>query len=499
MDSNRIASLRAKARRCPAGPGVYYHKDESGQVIYVGKAVSLRSRVGSYFRTPDRQSVKTQALVAEIADFDYAAAASEIEALFYEAEMIRRYQPKYNIVGREQVRNGLYVRLDPAGPAPSLTTVDQPGDDEAGYYGPYLDRRALRRALACLRPIFPFSTHIRLPARACLQVHLGLCPGPETDGFDRDRAVDNLRYIQRYLTGRSATIQTNLRRQMELAASRQDYESAAELRNRLQALANLNQRVIFSDRSDFDLASDPGLELLAQLLRLPRLPARIEAIDVSHQSGRESTASLVVFKNGVAARADYRRFRLKLAGNNDTGHIREVVARRFRRTGWGWPDLLLIDGGKGQVAAAAAGMAIAGVDLPLIGLAKREETIIVPADRPPPDPALLDRAAATAEISGRFISLKLPAANPALLLLRQIRDESHRFALSYHSQLKLKRQTANPLLAVAGVGPATCRRLMAEFGSYQALRQLSEAELATVVRPAIARAIAAHFRASPES
>lgn len=499
MDSDEIAGLAVKARQCPPKPGVYYHKDVGGRIIYVGKAVNLKSRVGSYFRAADRQSVKTQALVGEIVDFDYTVTASEIEALFYEAEMIRRYQPKYNIVGREQVRNGLYVRLDLAGPAPSLTTVDQPGNDEAGYYGPYLDRRALRRALAYLRPIFPFSTHIRLPGRACLQVHLGLCPGPETEAFDRDRAVDNLRYIQRYLTGRSATIQANLRRQMELAASRQDYESAADLRNRLQALANLNQRVIFSDRSDFDLTSDPGLELLAQLLRLPRPPARIEAIDVSHQSGRESTASLVVFKNGVAARSDYRRFRLKLAGNNDTGHIKEVVARRFRRAGWDWPDLLLIDGGKGQVAAAAAGMATAGVDLPLVGLAKREETVIGLVSQLSPDPALLARLSVTAEVSARFVSLRLPPANPALLLLRQIRDESHRFALSYHSQLKRARQTANPLLGVAGVGPATCRRLMDRFGSYQALRQLSEAELAAVVRPEIARAIAAHFRAGPGS
>ena len=495
MSSDNTAGLAAKARQCPPKPGVYYHKDAVGRIIYVGKAVNLRSRVGSYFRAPDRQSVKTRALVGEITDFDYSISANEIEALFYEAEMIRRYQPKYNIVGREQVRNGLYVRLDTAGPAPSLTTVDQPTSDGANHYGPYLDRRALRRALACLRPIFPFSSHIRLPSRACLQVHLGLCPGPETGDFDRPKAIDNLGNIRRYLTGRSASIQTSLRRQMDLAASRQDYETAADLRNRLQALANLSQRVIFSDRSDFDLGSDSALQILAELLRLPSPPARIEGIDVSHQSGRQTTASLVVFRNGVASRADYRRFRLHLAGNNDTGHIREVVRRRFQRlSGWPLPDLVLIDGGKGQVSAAMAELAAVGVQVPLVGLAKRQETLIGPPERFNLQDELIRRLSATVQISSRFVSLQLPPASPALLLLRQIRDESHRFALGYHSQLKTKRQTTNPLLEVDGIGPATCRRLMDQFGSYQALRQLTEAELATVVRPALVRAILAHFR-----
>ena len=494
MDSNRISALATKARQCPPKPGVYYHKDASGQIIYVGKAVNLKSRVGSYFKALDRQSVKTQALVDEIVDFDYSVSVNEIEALFYEAEMIRRYQPKYNVVGREQIRNGLYVRLDLASPTPSLTMIDHPASDGASYYGPYLDRRALRRALSYLRPIFPFSNHNRLPPRACLQVHLGLCPGPETGDFDRPQAIDNLHYIQRYLTGKSASIQTGLRRQMDLAASNQDYETAADLRNRLQALANLSQRVIFSDRSDFDLASDRGLDLLAQLLGLECPPARIEAIDVSHQSGRETTASLVVFKNGIAARADYRRFRLRLLGNNDTGHIKEVVVRRFKRSGWEQPDLLLIDGGKGQVGAAAAGLIDSGLTVPLIGLAKREETIIGLADQFNPDSTLVASLGATVEVSARFACLQLPAANPALLLLRQIRDESHRFALSYHSQLKRRRQTANPLTDIDGVGPATCRRLIERFGSYQAIGGLSEAELSEVVRPAIARAITDHFR-----
>ena len=490
--------LADKARRCPPQPGVYYHKNAAGQIIYVGKAVNLRSRVGSYFRSLDRQPAKTQALMAEVVEFDYVLSSNEIEALFYEAEMIRRYQPKYNVVGRHQIRNGLYVRLDLRGPAPSLTLVDQPVLDRVDYYGPYLDRRALRRALNYLRPVFPFSAHRRLPARACLQAHLGLCPGPETAQFDRRRAIQDLRYIQGYLTGRSATIRTKLEQQMRWAGDRQDYELAADLRNRLQALVGLNQRVIFSDRSDFDLGSDQALTILAELLRLPAPPGRIEGIDVSHQSGRQNTASLVVFRNGIAARTDYRRFRLRLAGNNDVGHIREVVRRRFQRVvGWPLPDLLLIDGGKPQVAAAMAGLSDVGRQVPLIGLAKREETIVGLPERFNLDPELLQRWAATTQTTARFVTLQLPPTNPALLLLRQIRDESHRFALSYHSQLKRKRQIANPLLAVAGVGPVTCQRLTSRFGSYQALRQLSEAELATVVRSPLARAIVAHFRTNP--
>ena len=491
--------LAAKAASCPRQPGVYYHKDQAGQIIYVGKASDLRRRLGSYFRRRPGNDAKLQALIGAIADFDYSPLASEIDALFYEAEMIRRYRPVYNVLGRDQINNGLYIRLWRRGPNPNLSLTYQPAADGADYYGPYLARTAVRQALRYMRPIFPYSTHNRLPKRACLHYHIGLCPGPETANFDRAAALANLDDLGAYIRGQRNHIVKRLQERMEAASARLDYETAARQRNQLRSLAGLSRRAIFADDKTIDLVTDQSLVDLSQFLGLETIPARIEAIDVSHQSGQNSVASLVVFKNGVAARTDYRRFRLKLVGNNDVGHINEVVGRRLRpgnRRRWGSPNLLLIDGGKGQVAGAIAALPADLKSLPVIGLAKKQELVIGQKGQTSPKPRVGRRLGVKLASTAKFWQAEWPPTSPGLLLLRQIRDESHRFAQSYHSLLKRRRQTVTSLTKIAGVGPARERLLWQSFSSQDQIRSASVAELATVVGPSLAQKIYDHYRPS---
>ena len=472
--------LKEKARQSPDRPGVYYHKDVSGQIIYIGKASSLKKRLASYF-SQKPSGGKLAVLVAAIDDFDYSQTADEVEALFYEAELIRRYRPTYNILGLDG-RIGNYIRLGLKDDYPSLRLLREPLDDQAEYFGPYFSQANLRQALNHLRPIFPFSSHRVLPKRACLDYHLGLCPGPETANFDRRTARSNLLAVRDYLKGRRNHLIKEIQKEMSRQAKKQDFKQAAILRDKIKALAALSQRSIFSDRQGLDLKADQSLLHLAQLTN-SGLPTRIEAIDISHQSGRNSTASLVVFKNGVADRSSYRRFKMRLVGNNDTGHIFEVVSRRFSRDNqkrWRPPNLLLIDGGKGQVAAAAEALGDNLQSLALIGLAKRLEMIVgLKANQP--SPVVVGQLGGQLTTSQHFWQLELPAKNPALLLLRQIRDESHRFAKSYHNRLAQKEQTASPLLDLAGIGPKRQKKLLDQFGSWKALQKASSEDLKVVV------------------
>ena len=487
----RRRQLAARASNCPKKPGVYYHKDDQGQIIYVGKSVNLRNRLRSYFQEAPTNS-KQRVLQAAIADFDYTVTASEIDALFYEAEMIRRYQPLYNIIGRDRHNHGYYVRITTVGANPGLTLVRQSQNDKASYFGPYFESQALRTALKYLRPIFPYANHQRLPRRACLQYHLGLCPGPETAGFDRTRAVRNLNYLKTYLTGQRRQLISQLESAMSRAAQKQAYEQAAVYRDQLKALTSLSQRTVFANQNPvIDLTSDVSLQGLGLLLN-QKPPARIEAIDISHQSGRNNSASLVVFKNGLPAKADYRRFKIELPGNNDVGQIAEVVRRRFRidnRARWPLPDLLLIDGGRPQLAAAAGCLNQISVTVRLLALAKKQEQIVgLAADRPDQNVCRQLSGRIVAD-SDRFWQLALPGNSPVVLLLRQIRDESHRFAHSYHRHLKGRQQTASRLLALPGIGPVTAANLLAYFGSYQQLKLASLDQLKQAASPAQAQTI----------
>lgn len=452
--------LENKLKQLPAEPGVYFHKSKTGEIIYVGKAAVLKNRVRSYFQNARVRDPKTDALVAEIVDVDWTVVETELDALFLESEMVKRYMPRYNILLRDD-KSQLFVRIDMQNPYPHISFTRQPLDDGADYFGPYFNGWAVRKALRYLRKVFPYSMHEIMPKRVCLQYHIGLCPGVEEQKISSQEYKNTLRKLIRYLKGERQALMRDIERDMKTAAEMQQFEAAAQLRNQLRNLYELQKQIIFRDREFMDVSKDYALSELMELLHLPDVPRRIEGYDISHMSGTNNVASMVVATNGLADKSQYRKFKMRLPGNNDFGHMKETMLRRFakKHDDWPRPDVILIDGGKGQVGAALEALSEIGVTIPLIGLAKRLETIIIPRDE------------------HRFEERLLPHNSHIIKLLQRVRDESHRFAVSYHTNLKRTGQTKSKLDEIPGVGPATRKKLVQTFGSTRGVEQATQAHL----------------------
>ena len=454
-----MSGLDKKLKSLPAGPGVYLYKNAAGKIIYVGKAAVLKNRVRQYFQASRNRDPKTELLIKQIADIDWIETETELDALFLEAELVKRYLPRFNIELRDD-KSQLYVRIDRQSRFPYVSYTRRPLDDRAEYFGPYQSGFGVKRALKYLRKIFPYSTHVTLPKRVCLQYHLGLCPGVEEGKISEQDYRQNLSKLIMYLKGQRVQLMKEVEREMKAAAKDQDFERAAALRNQLLALKALRRQVVFGDREFMDISKDEGLAQLQELIGLPHPPRRIEGYDISHMSGTDTVASMVVFSGGLPDKSQYRKFKMRVAGNDDFAHMREAISRRFsgRHLNWPLPDLILIDGGKGQLASAQGALREAGQNLPAIGLAKRRETIIV-------------------KTGEDYETIQLPATAPAIKLLQRIRDESHRFAVSYHSTLKTKRQSASLLNDIPGIGPATRKKLLMTFGSLRGVNQARQWEL----------------------
>jgi excinuclease ABC subunit C len=295
----------------------------------------------------------------------------------------------------------------------------------------------------------------------------------------------NLRYLSEYLLGNRNRLEAGLRRSMKLAANQKNYEHAARLRDQLQGLENLHKQIIFGDKELFDSQNDSALSELQAIAGINKLPLRIEGYDISHQSGTNNVASMVVFTNGVSDKGQYRKFKMRILGNDDFAHMHEVISRRFskkNRDKWRDPELLLIDGGKGQLHAALNALRELEVSIPAIGLAKRYETII-----------LAHGNQATSQLEFDEIQLDKNRSH-ALKLLIRIRDESHRFAVSYHTSLKRKNQTASRLDEIPGVGPATRKKLIKSFGSLGGILKASDEEISQVVGIKRAKTISQYLR-----
>lgn len=454
-----------KINELPLEPGVYMYKDASGSIIYVGKASRLRNRVRQYFhksRTPDP---KTDLLVADIVDFDFHVVGSEIEALFLESELIKRYMPKYNIDLRDD-KHYQYVRIDFKSSHPIVQVVRRPMDDGAEYYGPYMG--SIRPALKLLRRIFPFDYSIpsgKKYDRASLHTHLGLSPGLESGKTSLMDYKANLRKLASYLKGERVKLEKTLEKEMAAASKAHDFEKAARKRDQLGGLRNLHKQMVFGDSELFDISKDQALSGLQDMLALTSIPRRIEGYDISHQSGTNNVASMVVFTDGVSDKSQYRKFKMQLPGNDDFGHMREVITRRFSSRNiekWPKPNLLLIDGGKGQLGAALDALNALGVTIPAIGLAKRYETIIIPTE-------------------DGMDELVLEKSSHVIKLLQRVRDESHRFAVSYHTSLKRKANTASLLEEIPSIGPLTRKKLIRTFGSIRGVMQARKSDLEKAV------------------
>ena len=418
------SKLKEKLKELPKEPGVYFHKNAQGEVIYVGKAAILRNRVRQYFQSPERKDAKTRALVAEIDDTDWIVVDTEMDALFLEAEMIKRYMPKWNILLRDD-KSVSYVRIDMKSEVPYVSMTRNPDDDGADYYGPYYGKVAIQRALRILRRIFPYYDK-PYDGRKTLNTDLGLTPGIEIGKTTPREYKHTLRHLASYLKGNRKKLVRDLEKLMYEAAENGDYERAAEYRNQFFGLKGLGTKIVFSDKELLDISSDQALGDLQELLGLKKPPVRIEGYDISHQSGKNVTGSMVCFINGAADRTKYRRFKLRKQQNNDPESIREVITRRLGHLkDWGEPDLIILDGSVGQIAAIRQLAKEAGI--PVIGRDKSGDhgrnarvRIVIP------------------EGEEDYRMVELAKDSHIARLIARIDDESHRFAIQYHTLLKRK-------------------------------------------------------------
>lgn len=411
-------ALKAKLKTLPSAPGVYFHKNEQGEIIYVGKAAVLKNRVRQYFQKSEKDP-KTEALVKEIAMTDWLVVDTEMDALFLESEMIKRYMPKWNILLRDD-KTVSYVRIDMKSEVPCVTMTRNPEGDNAEYIGPFYAKRTVSDALRILRKVFPY--YIKpYDGKKSLDTDLGLTPGIEIGKSNPKEYKKDLRKLIKYLEGGRKILLVEIEKEMKSAAEAGNFEEAAKLRNQLFALKELRKKIVFSDKEFMSISEDEALKQLKDLLGLKEVPKRIEGYDISHQSGENVVGSMVVFVNGASDRAEYRKFKLRNQKNDDTGNLREVLERRLKHEEWGLPNLVILDGGEGQINAVKD--LLEAKNIPVIGRNKSGDHA--------------RNAAVNIVVPDKGVFEINPESHVAKLIAR-IDEESHRFAITYHRLLKRK-------------------------------------------------------------
>ena len=477
-----MSTLKIKLSKLPKSPGVYFFKDADGKIIYIGKASQLSRRVKSYFQK-NHGDTKTQLLVENIADVEWIVAGSEIEALFLEAEFIKRHKPLYNVQEKDD-KNFLYIKVTMQEDFPTVSTVRRPSDDRARYFGPFIHGYEVRKALRYLRRIFPYYVKAERKLSSKLEYQIGVAPNPELSRAQYRAGIARLVMV---LEGKTKTVLRQQELEMKRLAAKRDFESASRVRNQYIALKALSTKIIFGRDETFDLTLDMALNGLADTLGLPKPPRRIECYDISNFAGGDAVSSMIVFTDGVPDQKSYRHFRMKSLGPNDFAMMAETMRRRFaaRHDDWPKPELVIIDGGKGQLSSALAAMAELGLHLPVVGLAKRYETIVQPADVAKP----FGPKDTQVRQEGEFVLISLDHDSEVLQLLQRVRDEAHRFAVSYHTLVRKKRTKASLLDSIVGVGPVTRKKLVRSFGSVAGVKQASLDELSAVVGPVKAKQI----------
>ena len=462
-------SPKAKARRAPHTPGVYLMKDAAGLVVYVGKAKDLKKRLASYFVPRQRMTPKVAAMMDTVADMEWHEVRSETEALLLEGKLIKRWRPRWNILFRDD-KQFPQVRVDLADDLPKFRIVRARTTDACRYFGPFPHQQAVRRTLNEMRKKFGIlladSTPTAQPdgtwklyddARSEIQKHANVVTTEEYAA----RVTEACAFLEGKVESWGEQVEADMRK----AAADRDYEKAASLRDLLDALKRTTEKSRrFLRENPLPRRDEAGaLTSLAAVLGLERPPATAECFDISHISGTLAVASMVRFVDGQADKSGYRRFKIKsFEGNDDFRSMQEVVGRRYTRLHEehrAFPELVIIDGGLGQVGAALA--AFKEHDLappPLIGLAKREETIVFPDGR----------------------ELKLPRHDVGLALLMRIRDEAHRFANDFNAELRSRKLRESLLDEMPGLGPKRKDALLEHFGSIQKLRKATAEEIAEV-------------------
>lgn len=406
--------IKEKLRDIPDQPGVYIFKDGDGKVLYVGKASSLRNRVRSYFRRSSGQSPRISAMVPRIRDIDWITTATEVEALLYESNLIKEYQPKYNVDLRDSKTYPL-IKITMSEDFPRVIVARGRKSDGSLYFGPYTDAALLREAIKSIRRIFPFCTCRPLPKKACVYHDMGLCPAPSEGKISREDYLESIKGIILFIEGKKGELIKGLSERMKRLAGERKFEEAARVRDQIEALSEIiTKRMI--------RGSAIQLSEFRSALGLKEDPRIIEAFDISNIKGEEACGSMVTFMDGRPDKSKYRMFRIKqVEGQDDYAMMREIVRRRYTgslKNKHPVPDLIIIDGGRGHLSSAANEIRAAGLkDVPIIGIAKVFEHIYT-----------LDRD----------LPIALPPSSKALQLIQRIRDESHRFAIRYHHILRRK-------------------------------------------------------------
>lgn len=626
-------TVKEKLKLLPGSPGCYVYKDEHDQVLYVGKAVSLKNRVRSYFQESARHGPRIARLVSKIRDMEWIVVATEVEALVLECNLIKQHRPPYNV----------RMRDDKSYPYITITKEDYPRvmftrrvrRDGAKYFGPYTSAFAVRDTLQLLHKIFPLipcgKSWTGAPVqKPCLYYHIGRCLGPCSGLSERAEYGQILDKVERFLNGKEQSIVDDLRKDMAAAAEDLDFEKAAKIRDQIQAIETVMQRqqAVTGDQTDQDViavvkdergaaiqmlyirggkligqrqyvldgaADAPPAEAVqefvkqyyADAIEVPREillpveieernivqswlrqrkggavtvevpqtgdkarlvdlaaanaeqalnafskelqqkeawaeeamgqlqdalglespPLRVEGYDISNIQGTAPVGSMVVTENGEAAKAEYRRFKVKWhpESPNDFAMMNEVLTRRLKAYVDGdekfqrLPDLIMIDGGKGQLAAALKARDDLGLTVPMVGLAKRHELIYVPIESADVLEAAVAKDLAEeglTKIPGprayAYREVELPLNSPGLMLLRKLRDEAHRFALTYHRKLRDKRMNGSAIEEIPGIGPRRKRLLLRTFGSLEGIRRATVAEIAAV--PTMTKTLAEKVR-----
>jgi excinuclease ABC subunit C len=463
--------LRDKLANIPDEPGCYIMRDRRGKIIYVGKAASLRKRVQSYFRDASllRGDPKLRGLVKSVQDIEFMVLRNEAAAILTEGQLIKDYKPYYNVKLRDDKRF-LLIRADPSAPSPALTLCRIKRDNDGCiYFGPYASSSAARatadftekkfglRKCAAFNPDSQAYKH-------CINDIVRYCSAPCIGRISREEYHQRFDEACAFLGGERPEYLKELRADMEAASGKKEFERAAALRDTLFLIqAAVKQKARIAQTPDMKAQDGKGAVVeLQRTLELERAPRLIEGYDISNISGTYAVGSMVCSMNGLPLRNKYRRFRIKtVEGSNDVAMMTEVIHRRFSRLlaeGGQAPDLVLIDGGAAQVGAVREELKRLGLEnIPVAGLAKRLEEIYWREDVPP---------------------LRLPGESSALKMLQRLRDEAHRFALTYHLRLRARRISESALDEVEGIGEKKKQLLLHHFGSVRSMREAEVDQIA---------------------
>ncbi len=464
MDKRK--NLLEKLSKTPDIPGVYLMKGRDGSVIYTGKALSLKRRISSYFQE-GKNDIKNLALSDRIEDFDFIPVASEAEALILENNLIKKYRPKYNVNLKDD-KSYPFVKIT-AEKYPTLRIVREKKDDRSRYFGPFTNIEFLRGIIKFVRRYYPVRNcryDLRKKVRLCTQYHIGRCSAPCAGRISRKEYRGIVRGITAFFEGDYRKFIKILKKQLSVAIRNLEFERAQEIKKRLFMLEEMEKRFPIRDEKTLLSYSESNvLPNLKEILKLDRIPYHIEGYDVSNISGIYSTASRISFKGGVKDTRNYRKYRIILRhGIDDCGMLMEVLARRFGpdEDEKKFPDLILVDGGKGQLNTAVRALKNRGIDIPVISLAKRNEEIYR---------------------SGVAGIIRLSDDSPELHLLQAVRDEAHRFALCYHRNLRGKGALSSFLDEIPGIGERRKRKILFHFPDTNSLSKASPHQLVKIGIP----------------